>query len=540
MSYDPVFSLKIVERTTKSIFVGHQSGIIQQYRLADLKGLPIATLEGHTDCVTAILPQPDSDGIYSLSLDKTIRLWNIEEDDDAADSVGIIEAAGTVKKTPLVKTILTNSGIRCGVFCGDSLRCGGSDGCIYTLREGDSVDNWIGHKDAISCMASSKDTLLVSGSYDNQLRIWSAASGRCLFLLMGHTNQVKCVEFVSGEDVVMSSGRDETLRMWILPEFSEDEDNADDSGMKNDDMDDEEDGNTSSYAPKPTTVPRIVRCCSIVKLPSAPLCLISQDEENHSRPLTYIGASGGDIYSIAAGKFHNIVKSYLACNQHDLKAEMRRLNKHLKNTINNEKRVYKKSVKALKNRLKTDQKDEKRKEAIILKNQRRQEAAEEKKRLREEGEDADEEDEEDNDHNDEDEDGDENEETYNEEEEEAEEGNEMETKEPVDKFPYTEERRAELDQFTAEAKRKMDTAIEKVESTVSERSKKLRQLEDTKYEKNEKQFYSIPFIRVFKHQAEESVTAIAVDGFNVVVPSGSTKRGVGVVIKRNCTPGHEF
>ena len=46
------------------------------------------------------------------------------------------------------------------------------------------------------------------------MRIWEAASGRSVRVLRGHTAGVAAVSFGPAEGVLVSSGRDKTLRLW--------------------------------------------------------------------------------------------------------------------------------------------------------------------------------------------------------------------------------------------------------------------------------------------------------------------------------------
>lgn len=70
-----------------------------------------------------------------------------------------------------------------------------------------------GHEEAISCVTVLPDGRVISGSYDNTLRVWDAASGRCLRTLEGHTGGVICMA-VLPDGRVVSGSRDSTLLVW--------------------------------------------------------------------------------------------------------------------------------------------------------------------------------------------------------------------------------------------------------------------------------------------------------------------------------------
>jgi len=57
------------------------------------------------------------------------------------------------------------------------------------------------------------DARIASGSADNTLRVWDAASGACECVLEGHTEYVICVS-VLPDGRVVSGSYDKTLRVW--------------------------------------------------------------------------------------------------------------------------------------------------------------------------------------------------------------------------------------------------------------------------------------------------------------------------------------
>ncbi|XP_029027506.1 F-box/WD repeat-containing protein 7-like isoform X2 [Betta splendens] len=87
--------------------------------------------------------------------------------------------------------------------------------CIETnWRKGDAREPMVlkGHDDhVITCLQFSGD-LIVSGSDDNTLKVWSAVSGKCLRTLTGHTGGVWCSEMTAA--TVISGSTDRTLRVW--------------------------------------------------------------------------------------------------------------------------------------------------------------------------------------------------------------------------------------------------------------------------------------------------------------------------------------
>jgi WD40 repeat protein len=70
-----------------------------------------------------------------------------------------------------------------------------------------------GHTDSVSCVCVLPDGRVVSGSYDESLRLWNPDTGACERTLTGHTSVVSCVCVLPEGRVVSGSG-DSTLRLW--------------------------------------------------------------------------------------------------------------------------------------------------------------------------------------------------------------------------------------------------------------------------------------------------------------------------------------
>ncbi len=69
-------------------------------------------------------------------------------------------------------------------------------------------------------MAFSNDgNHIVSGSYDQTLRIWDAQSGESIAILEGHSGPVWSVAFSNDGNHIVSGSYDQTIHIWDLGRF---------------------------------------------------------------------------------------------------------------------------------------------------------------------------------------------------------------------------------------------------------------------------------------------------------------------------------
>lgn len=73
---------------------------------------------------------------------------------------------------------------------------------------------FVGHSGVVSCLLMLTSGELVSGSYDDTIRVWSISDGKCLGVLEGHTNKVEGIFELKSSGELVSYSDDETIRIW--------------------------------------------------------------------------------------------------------------------------------------------------------------------------------------------------------------------------------------------------------------------------------------------------------------------------------------
>ena len=196
------------------------------YSQLDLKQEDLQVLVGHTHCITALCFSPDGKMIASGSVDKTIRLWDVETGRCKAILEGHIGNVFTLAFSRDGKTLYsgsldmtlksweTSSGkmtasifvdnspvyrISCPTNDNDVVAVGCENGTVVLLTDGLRCKRFLnGHTDAVYGLCFNNDSkLLASSCLNGTVILWDIGSGKpklknkafdCLGLYVGFSN----------------------------------------------------------------------------------------------------------------------------------------------------------------------------------------------------------------------------------------------------------------------------------------------------------------------------------------------------------------
>ena len=181
-------------------------------------GRLLYTLTGHTRGVTVVGWSPDGSRLVSGGYDETVRVWEADSGELLYTLTGHTDRVSVVGWSP----------------DGSRLVSGGSDGTIRiwqptATQHAATTDQHAGRESAVGW--SPDGSRLVSGGHDETVRVWEADSGRLLHTLLGrgigtfarrprhtptgHTGVVRAaVGWSPDGSRLVSGGYDETVRVW--------------------------------------------------------------------------------------------------------------------------------------------------------------------------------------------------------------------------------------------------------------------------------------------------------------------------------------
>jgi len=159
---------------------------------------------GNSPCVWSVAFSPDSSLLLSAS-DRSVSLWTIEtgqEHPTALVFAGEISAVAFSRNGVAVAFsydrpdygVIRLWQVVTGEFVGQQLNTSGS---------------WV-----FSATLSFENTRFAVGHQDGTIQIWEPETGKCVATLLGHTGIVRCLQFSSDGQSLLSSASEHNVRLW--------------------------------------------------------------------------------------------------------------------------------------------------------------------------------------------------------------------------------------------------------------------------------------------------------------------------------------
>ena len=163
-------------------------------------------LEGHTKSALSVSYSPDSKWIASGSLDKSIIIWDADSGKQVKQFTG---HGGNIYDIDFVPG---KEGYLLSASLDKTLR-------LWAVHADKSVKTYIGHDEGIVSIDITRDGLhMVSGSYDESIKIWEIATGNTVFTFDAGA-PVNSVSVSPDRTMLAAALQNDEIKVWSLDPY---------------------------------------------------------------------------------------------------------------------------------------------------------------------------------------------------------------------------------------------------------------------------------------------------------------------------------
>jgi len=186
----------------KSVASGSRDGKVRLWNIETKK--VVAKWTGHTDCVRSLCWSVDGERVLSGSDDGTIRVWDVESGDTV---LGPINTGHWVVHAVIYSPDTTK--IATGGWHEDALK-------IWDAKTGNLLSTIKHDSEVCDSLAWTSDQKkLITGSY-RSIMIFNTTTWQQIAILEGHIGTVFSLSLFQNDRLLVSGSFDETVRLWNL------------------------------------------------------------------------------------------------------------------------------------------------------------------------------------------------------------------------------------------------------------------------------------------------------------------------------------
>lgn len=163
-------------------------------------GKPVHALEGHTGDIYALAFSPDGKLLVSGGADKTLLVWNVASGQETIRMAGHKDKVLSLAYSPNGKWLASGD-------AGQAIR-------LWDAGAG-THERTLTSNQAVLALAFSPDSRwLAAGLAEKTIHLFDTGDGALVQTLKGHQDHVQSVAFAPDGALLLSGGRDRTIRFW--------------------------------------------------------------------------------------------------------------------------------------------------------------------------------------------------------------------------------------------------------------------------------------------------------------------------------------